>query len=86
MDKAISVQFLITVSSPDGKKAKVEIRDAFRDREGKDAPFIYYMCVAEYLCHLVAGKSNAGYEKALELICKGAMTYKHIAPNNIEDL
>ncbi len=34
------------------------------------------MMAAEFMTHLVAQKSMAGYEKALELITKGAMTYK----------
>jgi len=33
------------------------------------------MMCAEFLTHLVAQKSNSGYEKALDLIRKGAMTY-----------
>lgn len=38
--------------------------------------FKMLMMSAEFLTHLVAQKSNAGYEKALDLIRKGAMTYK----------
>lgn len=43
--------------------------------ETKDE-FKILMMTAEFLTHLVAQKSNAGYEKALDLIRKGAMTYK----------
>lgn len=38
--------------------------------------FKILMMTAEFLTHLVAQKSNAGYEKALDLIRQGAMTYK----------
>ena len=44
-----------------------------------DCPFIFWMCACEYLIHITAQKSNAGYEKALELLAKGAMTYKNQA-------
>ena len=39
--------------------------------------FGYWMCASEYLIHLTAQKSPAGYEKALELITGGAMTWRH---------
>lgn len=38
--------------------------------------FKILMMSAEFLTHLVAQKSNAGYEKALDLVRKGAMTYR----------
>lgn len=38
--------------------------------------FKILMMAAEFLTHLVAQKSKAGYEKALDLIREGAMTYK----------
>jgi hypothetical protein len=40
--------------------------------------FMTLMAAAEYLTAVVACESNAGYERALELIIQGAMTYKHI--------
>ena len=36
------------------------------------------MCACEFLLHKTAQLSNAGYEKALDLLCKGAMTYKEL--------
>lgn len=41
-----------------------------------DCPFMFWMCACEYLTHKTAQKSNAGYEKAMEVLVKGAMTYK----------
>lgn len=38
--------------------------------------FLCIMMCAEFLTHLTAQNSNAGYEKALDLIRQGAMTYK----------
>lgn len=40
------------------------------------APFTSLMMAAEYLMNLTAQKSNAGYEKALELLVQGAMAYR----------
>jgi len=53
------------------KKARVTIDVA-------TCPFEFWMCACEYMLHKTAQKSNAGYEKALELLCKGAMTYKDV--------
>ncbi len=39
------------------------------------ASFKHVMMAAEFLSHMVAQRSSAGYEKALELIVQGAMTY-----------
>lgn len=39
-------------------------------------PFEILMPLAEFAMHRVAQESGAGYEKALELLVKGAMTYK----------
>lgn len=50
-----------------------------------DCPFIFWMCACEYLMHKTAQKSNAGYEKAMELLVKGAMTYKDQALKGGED-
>jgi len=52
-------------------KAKVTI-------DVNECPFSFWMCACEYLLHKTAQKSEAGYEKALELLCKGAMTYKDL--------
>ena len=55
----------------DEKHGKVRIKVGECEDE-----FKALMMTAEFLTHLVAQKSNAGYEKALDLIRKGAMTYK----------
>ena len=44
---------------------------------GKEIPFVALMCMTEYLMHIAAQRSNAGYEGALELLVKGAMTWRH---------
>ncbi len=47
--------------------------------EGWDKPeFGQWMVAAEYLLSVVASKSHAGYEKALDLIREGAMTYRNL--------
>lgn len=47
---------------------------------GAEIPFWVMMVVAEYFTHLTATHSKAGYEKALDLIRAGAMTYRHRDP------
>ena len=44
-----------------------------------DAEFIDWMMACEFLMKKTAQLSSAGYEKALELLCKGSMDYKIIA-------
>lgn len=46
------------------------------DAEGKEPPFEFWMIATEYLMALTARKSGAGFEKALENLVQGAMTYK----------
>ncbi len=67
----------------------IEIRDAADDDilvsiswpEGWDEPeFSQWMAAAEYLLSVVASRSPAGYEKALDLLRKGAMTYRNLGP------
>ena len=41
-----------------------------------DAEFIDWMMACEFLIHKTAQLSDAGYEQALELLCKGSMDYK----------
>jgi hypothetical protein len=41
-----------------------------------EQPFVFWMCLTEYLMGQVARRSNAGFEAALESLVKGAMTYK----------
>lgn len=36
-----------------------------------------WMMAAEYLMCVTAGKSDAGFEKALELMCEGACTWRN---------
>lgn len=43
---------------------------------GDDVEFIDWMMACEFLMTKTAQLSSAGYEKALELLCKGSMTYK----------
>lgn len=69
-------EFLIAVDELEDGKAKVTITP---DKDDVDDDFYFWMCACEYLLHLTAQKSRAGYEKALELLCKGAMTYKSYA-------
>jgi hypothetical protein len=40
--------------------------------------FMVWMMACEFLLHKTAQKSFAGYERALDLLQKGAMTYKTI--------
>jgi len=65
---------------PNENKAKVVI--AIDNEANED--FSVWMCACEYLLHKTAQKSKAGYEKALELLRKGAMTYKDQAPKGGE--
>ena len=60
-------------SPTDDKRGKVRI---FVGEHEENKEFKMFMMSAEFLMHLVAQKSNAGYEQALELLRKGAMTYK----------
>jgi len=45
-------------------------------------PFPFWMVAAEHLMTATAQKSNAGFEKAIELLTEGAMTNrgKHLKP------
>ena len=47
--------------------------------------FAAWMCACEYFLHKTAQKSGAGYEKALELLCQGAMTYKDLEKEEMCD-
>ncbi len=62
---------LRVLRSPDGDEARVEIQT---DR--KDVNFEDFMCATEFLLTTTAKMSGAGYERALELLQKGAMTYR----------
>ena len=41
-----------------------------------NAEFIELMCAAEYLCAVVASRSNLGFEAALDKIMEGVVTWK----------
>ena len=68
-----AMQFIIEVV-PTGDGA-VEVHIGIET--DAEPPFTAWMCMTEYLMHLTAQKSNAGYEGALELLVKGAMTWRH---------
>lgn len=61
---------IVKVIRLDGDKGRVEVDIP----EGTD--FGDVMMAAEFLTHIVAQQSGAGYEKALELLAQGAMTYR----------
>ena len=42
---------------------------------GSPPDFVTLMLAAEYLMHIVATESDAGYDRALELLVEGAKTY-----------
>ncbi len=66
------IEFRITAEYlPDGS-GKVSIQG------DSEAPFKFWMIATEYMMHKTCQKSNAGYEKALELLCKGATTYQDV--------
>jgi len=37
-----------------------------------------FMLATEFMMHKMCQRSKAGYERALELLCKGAMTWKEL--------
>ena len=41
------------------------------------AEFLELMCAAEYLCAVVASRSNLGFEAALDKIMEGVVTWSH---------
>lgn len=41
-----------------------------------DAEFLELMCAAEYLCAVVASRSNLGFEAALDKIMEGVVTWR----------
>jgi hypothetical protein len=41
-----------------------------------DMPFVYYMLGCEHMIRFTAQKSNAGYEKAIDLLVDGALKGK----------
>lgn len=63
-------EIVIRVSRLPSNKGRVDVHIP----DGTD--FGIVMMAAEFMMHLAAQKSEAGYEKALELLTQGAMTYK----------
>lgn len=57
-----------TPEKPDRMRVELNVE------EGAD--FIHLMCAAEFLMHVAATESGAGYERALEMLAQGAMTYR----------
>ncbi len=78
-----SVEFRIEAEFLENGQGQVSIQDAYKDKEGHDAPFEFWMIACEYLLHKTCQKSSAGYERAMELVNKGAMTYRNINPRDI---
>lgn len=72
---------ILVFDSPEDDKAKVVIGIS----DDVDTTFTAWMCACEYFLHKTAQKSNAGYEKALELLCQGAMTYKDLEKEEMRD-
>ena len=69
MTHTAEIHLIVAADSPDlkGQKHTVLV---------PNMPPPLMIVLAEYLLHLAAQKSKAGYEKALDLIREGAMTYK----------
>ena len=45
-------------------------------QNGEELDFATMMCATEYLMHVTAQQSDAGYERALELLVEGAKTWR----------
>ena len=74
----VAAQFqIVTLVKEDGP-AIVLVKCGQDSDGGSEPPFVAWMTAAEYFAAITAMKSNAGYEKAIELIANGAMTYKHL--------
>jgi len=56
-------------------------KQVFIENNEDETEFIDWMMAAEYLLFKTAQISKAGFEKAMELLCEGAMTYKDIKEN-----
>jgi len=67
-----SAQFIIYVEHDN----KAGISKVTIEHE-EDCPFKFWMAACEYLLHQVARRSSAGFERALELLCQGAMNYRN---------
>lgn len=60
-------EFIIT-TDPESRTVKISVDD--------DIEFINWMMACEFFLQKTAQRSDAGYERALELLCKGSMSYK----------
>lgn len=60
-------EFIIT-TDPVSKLVEISV--------DKDIDFVNWMMACEFLIQKTAQKSRAGYEKALELLCQGSMSYR----------
>jgi hypothetical protein len=67
MERRIVIRAIMT--SDDSCRVEIECPDG-------EPEFSEWMTAAEFLLHLVATKSGAGFERAIELIADGAMTYR----------
>ena len=77
-EKAIFPKETTTFEVQVEKLTDGSVKVAIGVENGKPPDFATLMCGCEYLMAVVACESNAGYEKALELLVKGAMTYRHL--------
>jgi len=75
VDLRRSPHFLVVVNKI-GRwdQTEVQIRPYHPDQDKPE--FGYWMAACEYFLHKTAQRSSAGYEKALELLIKGAMTWR----------
>ncbi len=64
------VEIRLVVQELGGDRGRVDLHVP----EGTE--FLIMMMAAEFLMNVVAQQSPAGYEKALELLAEGAMTYR----------
>lgn len=62
------MKFLITTDFVD-KRVTIEVEETI-------IPFVDLMMATEFMIYKTAQQSEAGFEKAMELLCKGAMTYR----------
>ena len=70
MNEIAEIMLTTQCGYPDEDMAQVDIQLP----EG--LPFGYLMVACEYLLYFTAGRSSAGFEKALELLCEGAMNWR----------
>ena len=75
-----SARFIIDVvavgEDPEDPVVKVFVAPQVID--GEEPGFGYWMAGAEYFVAVTATRSGAGFEKAIELLTEGAMSYRHL--------